>query len=214
VCRPDSRGMDAHLQAGVAIYNAGHYHAAHDAWEDHWLDLSEGDDERFLHGLIQFTAAVYHAHDRNWSGATGLAGSAREYLADLPAAYRDVNVGAVRTFLAALECDPERIERGPAPALTYAGDALALGDLDFPATTVAASVLAEELGYDETVLARAVEFARADLEAGAATSEFVTLLFDFVRDAENRGVVVQRLADHVDRRADREGDVDGLFEER
>ena len=26
--------MDAHLRAGVAIYNAGHYHAAHDAWED------------------------------------------------------------------------------------------------------------------------------------------------------------------------------------
>ncbi|MFB6301121.1 MAG: DUF309 domain-containing protein, partial [Halobacteriales archaeon] len=52
--------MDAHLRAGIAIYNAGGYHAAHDAWEDHWLDLESGtDDERFLHGLIQFTAAVH-----------------------------------------------------------------------------------------------------------------------------------------------------------
>jgi predicted metal-dependent hydrolase len=73
--------MESHLRAGVAVYNAGQYHAAHDAWEDHWLDLEQGtDDEQFLHGLIQFTAAVHHARTRNWSGATGLASSARDYL--------------------------------------------------------------------------------------------------------------------------------------
>ncbi|NIS31883.1 MAG: DUF309 domain-containing protein, partial [Actinobacteria bacterium] len=60
--------MDAHLRAGIAIYNAGGYHAAHDAWEDHWLELEAGtDDERFLHGLIQFTAAVHHAQGANWT---------------------------------------------------------------------------------------------------------------------------------------------------
>ena len=69
--------MREHLRAGIAVYNAGEYHAAHDAWEDYWLDLERGtDDERLLHGLIQFTAAVHHAEERNWEGAVGLAESA------------------------------------------------------------------------------------------------------------------------------------------
>ena len=77
--------MEAALRAGVAIYNAGEFHAAHDAWEAEWLGLDDGtDDERLLHGLIQFTAVVHHARERNWSGAVGLAESAGEYLADHP----------------------------------------------------------------------------------------------------------------------------------
>jgi len=206
--------MDAQLRAGVAVYNAGHYHAAHDAWEERWLDLPAGDDERFLHGLIQFTAAVYHARNRNWSGATGLAESGGEYLADLPADYRGVDVGRVREYLAALERDPERVERAPAPALTYEGAALALADLDFDAAAVAAAVLAEELGYDEGVIERAVEYARTDLESGDEGSQFVTFVLDFVRDPDSRPIVAQRLSEHVDRREHRESDVDGLFEER
>ncbi|WP_415378640.1 DUF309 domain-containing protein [Halosimplex sp. TS25] len=206
--------MDAQLRAGVAVYNAGRYHAAHDAWEGRWLDLPEGDDERLLHGLIQFTAAVYHARERNWSGATGLADSAADYLADLPPDYHDVNVATVREYLAALERDPERIERGPAPALTYEGAALGLTDLDVDGAFVAAGVLAEDLGYDEEVIERATRYARADLEAGDEGSEFVTFLLDFVRDADHRGIVFQRLSEHADRREHRESDVDGLFEER
>jgi hypothetical protein len=204
--------MDADLRAGVAVYNAGYYHAAHDAWEDRWLDLPDGDDERFLHGLIQFTAAVYHARNRNWSGATGLAESGRAYLADLPADYRAVNVDTVRTYLAGLERDPERVERGPPPRLTHAGDEVGPGDLEFDATAVVADILADELGYDEATVERAVEFARADLAAGDTGSRFVTLLFDFVRDDTHRAVVCQRLASHVEARDTRESDVDGLFE--
>ncbi|WP_436923216.1 DUF309 domain-containing protein [Halosimplex amylolyticum] len=206
--------MDPQLRAGVAVYNAGHYHAAHDAWEERWLDLPEGDDERFLHGLIQFTAAVYHARGRNWSGATGLADSAGDYLAGLPPDYRGVNVATVRAFLAGLARDPERIERRAAPALTYEGEAIGLADLDVEAAFVAAGVLAEDLGYDEEVIEQAARYARADLDAGDEGSEFVTFLLDFVRDAEHRGIVAQRLSEHVDRREHRESDVDGLFDER
>jgi hypothetical protein len=204
--------MEAELRAGIAVYNAGYYHAAHDAWEARWLDLPDGDDERFLHGLIQFTAAVYHARNRNWSGATGLAESARAYLADLPADYRAVNVDTVRTSLAALERDPERIERGPPPRLTYASEALALPDLDFESTAVAAELLAAELGYDEQPMDRAVEFARTDLAAGEPQSRFIRLVSEFVRESTHRGVVFQRLASNVEARQAREDDVKGLFE--
>jgi hypothetical protein len=205
--------MEAHLRAGVAIYNAGRYHAAHDAWEDHWLDLESGtEDERFLHGLIQFTAAVFHATNDNDSGATGLAESAVDYLSGLPADYRGVNVGDVREFLADLARDPRLVEQRQPPRLTHEGRAVEPAALDFEATTVAAEVLAEEDGYDEETLARAVEYARADLADDRSASPFVSLLFDFVREPDRRGVVARRLGEHVDRRRSREEDVDGLFE--
>lgn len=205
--------MDAHLRAGIAIYNAGGYHAAHDAWEDHWLDLKSGtDDERFLHGLIQFTAAVFHARNGNWSGATGLAESGREYLAGLGVAYRGVDIAPVRDFLRTLARDPEVIERGPPLALRHDGTRLLPTDLDFESTAIAATVLAEEHGYDEPMVEQAVTYARNDLNDGAAESPFVTFLFDFVREPENRGIIAQRLGEHVTRRKHRESDVEGLFD--
>jgi len=205
--------MDAPLRAGIAVYNAGDYHAAHDAWEDHWLDLeADTDDERFLHGLIQFTAAVHHATERNWGGATGLADSAREYLASLPDTYRGVDVAAVRAYLAVLGSDPEVIERRDPLALTHEGTVLALDDLGFESSAAAAAVYAEEGSYDEAIIEQAVAYARADLDAGEETSDFVTFVMDFARDPENRGIVAQRLSERVERREHRESDVDGLFE--
>jgi len=205
--------MESSLRAGLAIYNAGDYHEAHDAWEDRWLDLQSGtDDERFLHGLIQFTAAVHHAHERQWGGATGLADSACEYLDNLGPTYRGVALAPVREFLAALSADPELVERRRPPTLTHEGEAPTLSTLDFPTAAVAAAVYADAGPYDEAVLERAVEYARADLDAGEETSDFVTFVLDFARDAEHRGIVLQRLGEHVDRRARRDADVDGLFD--
>jgi hypothetical protein len=209
------RCMEAHLRAGIAIYNAGDYHPAHDAWEDHWLDLEQGsDDEQFLHGLIQFTAAVHHAANRNWAGATGLGESGRGYLAGLGETYRGVNVESVRAYLATLEADPEVIDRRDPLALTHEGETIGLDDLRFDACAVAADVYAEEGDYEAELVERAVAYARADLEDGNETSEFVTLVMDFARNREARGVVYQRLSEHVDRRAQRGADVEGLFDEK
>lgn len=207
--------MDDHLRAGIAIYNAGEYHAAHDAWEAHWLDLEQGrDDEQFLHGLIQFTAAVYHAHNRNWNGATGLAASATAYLDGLPDTYRDTDVGAVRDYLATLGADPACIERRRSLVLRYDGDPLTLEDLRFESTAIAGEVLADEHGYDETIIEQAATFAQSDLDDERTASPFVTLLFDFVREPTHRDIVFQRLSEHVQKRASRVDDVTGLFDER
>jgi hypothetical protein len=200
--------MEAHLRAGVAVYNAGHYHAAHDAWEDHWLDLPAGEDRDFLQGLIQFTAAVHHTTEDNADGAAGLAESALEYLDGLGERYRGVDLAPVREHLAAVETAP--LDAGDPPRLTHDGDALALSDLEFEATAVAAAVLAEAFGYDEATVEQGVDYARDDLgEPGR--SPFVALVFDFVRDGEHRPMVVQRLGEHIDRRRQRERDVEGLF---
>ncbi len=200
------------LRAGIAIYNDGHHHAAHDAWEARWLELeADTDDERLLHGLIQFTAAVYHANRRNWEGSTGLAESAGTYLGPLSPAYRGVNVAPVRDFLETLATDPAVIERRPPLALTHEGTVLRLADLTPGEIFIAAGVLAEELGEDEAMIDRAIAFAREDLTE-RDSSRLLALLVDFTTDADNRRLIVDRLEAHVDRRQQRREDVDGLFE--
>ena len=204
--------MDEVLHAGIAIYNDGHYHAAHDAWEDRWRSLEDGtDDERLLHGLIQFTATIHHARERNWDGCVGLAESALGYLEDLPTGYREVDLGAVRRYLTVLVSDPEVIERRPPVRIAHDGSVPTLETLSVTETATAAPVLAEALGYEEGVLERAVGYALTDLEAGRDDSRFITLLFDFVREDAHRGIVYQRLTGHVNRRKAREEDVEGLF---
>ena len=203
--------MRAHLRAGLAVYNAGRYHAAHDAWEDYWLDLPDGDDERFLHGLIQFTAVVHHAGTENWSGAQGLAESAGEYLDELPADYRGVNLDDVRPFLAEVTDDPEAIDWDEPPELTHEGVVVGYEDLDFEATAVAAAVLAEADGYDEAVVEDAVEYARREL-ADQGEGRFVGQLFAFVQEAGDRPFVYAHLRNHVERERGKDDDVAGLFD--
>jgi predicted metal-dependent hydrolase len=205
--------MDQRLRAGVAVYNAGEYHAAHDAWEERWLDLEEStDDERLLHGLIQYTAAVHHATNRNWTGAVGLAESGGAYLAEIPADYRGVDVGRAREYLALLASDPERIERAPAWPLAIDGEAVGLGELSVAGLGIATATVAADYGLDESVPERAAE----RLAAGTAENEsrFRALLEDLVTSAESRGIVHQRLSEHVEREEARDRDVEGLFEER
>ena len=200
------------LRAGVAIYNDGYYHAAHDAWEAHWLELETGtDDELLLHGLIQFTAAVYHATNRNWAGATGLAESAGDYLASLPETYRGVDVSAVRDELETFASDPGVIERRQPRSLTHEGEKVTLEGLKPAETFVAAAVLAEELGYEERVVEDAIEFARGDLTEGG-TSDFLALLHDFLTEPETRALVFDRLEGHVARERSKRDDVSGLFD--
>lgn len=202
--------MDRALRAGVALYNAGEYHAAHDPWEGEWLELDAGRDRDFLQGLVQFTAAVYHASEGNERGAVGLAAGAREYLAPLGSEYRGVALDPVREYLDALAADPTVVERRDPVALDVEGVALAVADLTFEEAALAARALAAEYDYDPDLLDRATEFGRADLDAGRATSPFVALVMDFA-EGRNRALVYRRLSEHVDRREHEERDVEGLF---
>ena len=204
--------MDSHLRAGIAVYNAGATHAAHDAWEDLWLDLAEGtDDERLFHGLIQFTAAVHHAQQRNWSGAVGLSESGQGYLGELPSAYRGVGLAVAIDYLRALQTDPERIERAAPPRLTYEGRPLSAAELEIDAITIAAAVVAEDFErYDEAVIDTAADYAHEELDGGG--TQFIGLLTTFVDESTHRGIVYDRLTRAVERRQRKERDVSGLFD--
>ena len=204
--------MEAQLRAGIAVYNAGATHAAHDAWEDVWLDCPEGsDDEQLLHGLIQFTAAVYHARNRNWSGALGLCESGREYLTELPSTYRAVDLSVATDYLYALMNDPERIERALPPALNYKGRPLSAADLELDAIIIAARVIAGDSDqYDEAAIDAAADYARREVDGGQ--TRFISLLTTFVDESTHRAIVYDRLARAVERRQRKEQDVAGLFD--
>src|SRR5918999_915421 len=45
--------------AGIDLYNAGEFHAAHDAWEERWVDMAGPREKLFLQALIQ-SAVVFH----------------------------------------------------------------------------------------------------------------------------------------------------------
>lgn len=203
--------MDTALRAGVALYTAGDYHAAHEPWEETWLDLPDGDDERLLHGLLQFTGAVYHARGRNWDGAVGLAESAQGYLDPLPTRYRGIDIDSVIAALQTLEADPEMIERGPAPPLCYQGRQLTAADLEIEGITTAAGVVADEYdAYEAAIIERAVEYARE--EATGSQSQFIGQLTAFVDDRDRRALIYDRLRRKVERRQAKREDVSGLFE--
>lgn len=46
--------------AGIELYNAGEFHAAHDAWEDRWTDDAGPSEKLFLQAMIQSAVAFHH----------------------------------------------------------------------------------------------------------------------------------------------------------
>ena len=71
------------LIEGVALFNEQKFWHAHEAWERIWL-TSEGDEKRFLQGLIQLAAAYHHVQRRTYRGGVRLFDAALEKLAPFP----------------------------------------------------------------------------------------------------------------------------------
>jgi hypothetical protein len=46
--------------AGIDLYNAGEFHAAHDAWEERWLGEVGPREKLFLQAMIQSAVAFHH----------------------------------------------------------------------------------------------------------------------------------------------------------
>jgi predicted metal-dependent hydrolase len=58
---------DAHIRAypieyiaGIDLYNAGEFHAAHDAWEERWMGEVGPQEKLFLQAMIQSAVAFHH----------------------------------------------------------------------------------------------------------------------------------------------------------
>jgi hypothetical protein len=63
----DPAYTDAHIAAypieyiaGIDLYNAGEFHAAHDAWEERWMGEVGPKEKLFLQAMIQSAVAFHH----------------------------------------------------------------------------------------------------------------------------------------------------------
>ena len=54
-----ARAYPPEYLAGIELYNAGEFHAAHDAWEERWRDDCGPREKLFLQAMIQ-SAVVFH----------------------------------------------------------------------------------------------------------------------------------------------------------
>lgn len=95
-------GADGLLRRGVALFNAGEYHAAHEEWEKVWIAGDSGDDD-FWKGLIQAAIALHHFQRGELEGARKLYQGHRRYLANFMPEHRGLRVqellGDLQLFL-------------------------------------------------------------------------------------------------------------------
>jgi predicted metal-dependent hydrolase len=63
----DNAYTDAHIAAypieyiaGIDLYNAGEFHASHDAWEERWMGEVGPKEKLFLQAMIQSAVAFHH----------------------------------------------------------------------------------------------------------------------------------------------------------
>ncbi len=85
------RSREELLVAGLELFNAGHYHDAHDSWEEVWLQ-SKATDGDFFKGLIQAAICLHHFERANLKGARKLYVGHRRYLAHYVPQHEGVDV--------------------------------------------------------------------------------------------------------------------------
>lgn len=92
---PDGNVEPADLVAGTEHFNRGDYFEAHEAWEQTWYG-TEGEESRFLKGLIQIAVALYHLESGNLKGARKVMGTALDYLKEFPSVRSGVDLDHLR----------------------------------------------------------------------------------------------------------------------
>lgn len=70
--------------AGIDLYNAGEFHAAHDAWEDRWMGEVGQWEKLFLQAMIQSAVAFHHLEIGRPGAARRMYQMSKEKFARLP----------------------------------------------------------------------------------------------------------------------------------
>lgn len=86
------------LKRGLALFDAGDFHAAHDAFEAGWR-AARGDRKRLLQVLVLWAAAFYQAHRGKRLGAQRLMRRALERVAGLPTTLAQLELEGLRDAL-------------------------------------------------------------------------------------------------------------------
>lgn len=86
--------MRSDLQEGAALFNAGLWWEAHEAWEGPWMS-AQGQERQFIQGLILLAAAL-HKRWHHGSLTSRNFEKALTKLADVPEVYGGINVARLR----------------------------------------------------------------------------------------------------------------------
>jgi hypothetical protein len=69
--------------AGIDLFNAREFHAAHDVWEERWLDDADPQEKLFLQALIQTAVVFHHVELGRVGAARSMYGRAEEKFGQL-----------------------------------------------------------------------------------------------------------------------------------
>lgn len=105
--------LRADLRAGAALFGAGEWWEAHEAWELPW-SRAEGNERHFVQALILLAAAL-HKRWQHGSVAHRNFHKAERYLGALPDSYGGVDLARLRADVWAALQDPARRPRLRAP---------------------------------------------------------------------------------------------------
>lgn len=94
--------MTAAVGRGRALFAAGHYFAAHDAWEDGWRAAAPGPARTALQALVQLAAAFHHAARGRRAGVPRLLAAALVRLGPLPRGTAGLDLDPLRAAIARL----------------------------------------------------------------------------------------------------------------
>jgi len=92
---PDALLTPSDLAAGTEHFNRGDYFEAHEEWEKTWYGR-EGEEGRFLKGLIQVAVSLYHLESGNLNGARKVMETALGYLKEFPSSRSGVDLDDLR----------------------------------------------------------------------------------------------------------------------
>ena len=87
------------FHSGLALFNAGDYFEAHEAWEELWHSLT-GEPKRFMQGLIQCAVTLEHVRRGNPRGVVTVFASAQTRLKGFPPVYMGLPIGRLQEDLA------------------------------------------------------------------------------------------------------------------
>ncbi len=95
------RRQKEHYLAGIALFNAGRYWHAHEAWEAAWMAMgngSEDDAEIFFRALIQLASGLHLKRSGRLAGARSHFAKAHQKFAAMPAVFMGLDTISLRIF--------------------------------------------------------------------------------------------------------------------
>jgi uncharacterized protein len=104
------------FEHGIALFNAGEFFKAHEAWEELWL-RAPAKEKAFLQGIIQIAAGFHHYRRGNLRGSRSLLSAGVAKLGRYPAIHWEVDVARLaseaQTWIAAAGEEADRWRQWP-----------------------------------------------------------------------------------------------------